>query len=65
VSTNSFNIVFYHKDNLINNIRLKTIKFLLLKFYRDIFFERNNNEVINEKLILLNDGVINKKLILQ
>jgi len=63
VSTNSFNIVFYHKDNLINNIRLKTIELFNVENSMEIIF--NNKEVFNENLIVDNNEIINNKLIFQ
>ena len=61
--TNSFNIVFYHKDNLINNIRLKTIELFNVENSMEIIF--NNEEVFNENLIVDNNEIINNKLIFQ
>ena len=63
MSTNSFNIVFYHKDNLINNIRLKTIELFNVENSMEIIF--NNKEVFNENLIVDNNEIINNKLIFQ
>jgi len=63
VSTNSFNIVFYHKDNLINNIGLKTIELFKVENSMEIIF--NNKEVFNENLIVDNNEIINNKLIFQ
>ena len=61
--TNSFNIVFYHKDNLINNIGLKTIDLFKVENSMEIIF--NNKEVFNENLIVDNNEIINNKLIFQ
>ena len=63
MSTNSFNIVFYHKDNLINNIGLKTIDLFKVENSMEIIF--NNKEVFNENLIVDNNEIINNKLIFQ
>ena len=63
MSTNSFNIVFYHKDNLINNIGLKTIELFKVENSMEIIF--NNKEVFNENLIVDNNEIINNKLIFQ
>ena len=62
MSANSFNIVFYHKDNLINNIRLKTIELFNVGNSMEIF---NSKKVFNENLIVDNNEIINNKLIFQ